>query len=261
MKSAKGKQALAAACFLGGAVVLVFAPAPTVAEEEPRVRRRADAPPHGAADPKALNWHNSQSLPDPAQLIDSYADNGRCFGLLLDAQGAALPQAAWTEPPTTRSTRRRHRRQSAAGTVELAALDGDRAEALLEATSLRAELAAPEASPSGPGTAIADETVGAAGPLACLLGRTEVARLLGGLAAVGRPANAQATVTLTRPARLFASAAGKKVIRALEMGVTLHPTGTTRGFMWEIEDELGNRGWVSSTCCSCPVAEICRTRS
>jgi hypothetical protein len=27
----------------------------------------------------------------------------------------------------------------------------------------------------------------------------------------------------------------------------LYPTGNKDGMMWEVEDELGNKGWISST--------------
>ena len=32
----------------------------------------------------------------------------------------------------------------------------------------------------------------------------------------------------------------------LEVGMMLYPTGAKQGVMWEVEDELGNKGWVSS---------------
>ena len=54
-------------------------------------------------------------------------------------------------------------------------------------------------------------------------------------------------MTVTTPARLCAAADGKKVVRPLEAGMMLYPTGTKDGAMWEVEDELGNKGWVSST--------------
>ena len=36
-------------------------------------------------------------------------------------------------------------------------------------------------------------------------------------------------------------------VRDLDPGMMLYPTGNKEGTMWEVEDELGNKGWVSST--------------
>ena len=52
---------------------------------------------------------------------------------------------------------------------------------------------------------------------------------------------------LTKPARLFTTAKGTKVVRSLDPGMMLYPTGNKDGMMWEVEDELGNKGWVSSS--------------
>ena len=61
-------------------------------------------------------------------------------------------------------------------------------------------------------------------------------------------ANAQQAVTVVRAGRLLANAEGTgAAVRSLEPGMMLYPTGTKEGVMWEVEDELGNKGWVSST--------------
>ena len=71
---------------------------------------------------------------------------------------------------------------------------------------------------------------------------------LGGLPADASSANVAQAVTLTRPGRLLASADGSGgAVRDLEPGMLLYPTGTRAGTMWEVEDEVGNRGWVNST--------------
>ena len=36
-------------------------------------------------------------------------------------------------------------------------------------------------------------------------------------------------------------------MRSLDPGMMLYPTGNKDGLMWEVEDELGNKGWVNST--------------
>jgi len=35
-------------------------------------------------------------------------------------------------------------------------------------------------------------------------------------------------------------------VRSLEPGMVVYPTGDKVGLVWEVEDEHGNRGWVSS---------------
>ncbi|HUO79161.1 MAG TPA: CsgG/HfaB family protein [Steroidobacteraceae bacterium] len=60
-------------------------------------------------------------------------------------------------------------------------------------------------------------------------------------------ANAQQSVTMAKPGRMYASADPKsKVVRTLDPGMMLYPTGEKKDIMWEVEDELGNKGWVSS---------------
>lgn len=70
---------------------------------------------------------------------------------------------------------------------------------------------------------------------------------LGGLPSDASAANVAQAVTLSRPGRLLVSADGRGgAIRDLEPGMLLYPTGTREGGMWEVEDEVGNRGWVNS---------------
>jgi hypothetical protein len=46
---------------------------------------------------------------------------------------------------------------------------------------------------------------------------------------------------------MFAAPSGKgSVVRSLDAGMTVYPTGDKVGLIWEVEDEHGNRGWVSS---------------
>lgn len=71
---------------------------------------------------------------------------------------------------------------------------------------------------------------------------------LGGLPADASSANAGQAVTVARPGRLLSNPKGTgKAVRNLEVGMMLYPTGTKDGMMWEVEDELGNKGWVSSS--------------
>jgi curli biogenesis system outer membrane secretion channel CsgG len=76
---------------------------------------------------------------------------------------------------------------------------------------------------------------------------TKLVSDLGGLSAqASADAPAQA-VTVSRPGRLYISASEKsKVVRPLDAGMMLYPTGNKDGVWWEVKDELGNQGWVSS---------------
>jgi curli biogenesis system outer membrane secretion channel CsgG len=63
-------------------------------------------------------------------------------------------------------------------------------------------------------------------------------------------ASAQApsqAVSMTRAGRMYTSASpDSKMVRSLSAGMMLYPTGNKDGAMWEVKDELGNQGWVSS---------------
>ncbi len=60
-------------------------------------------------------------------------------------------------------------------------------------------------------------------------------------------ANAQQSVNMAKPGRMYATSSTKsKVVRTLDSGMMLYPTGEKKEMMWEVEDELGNKGWVSS---------------
>ncbi len=58
---------------------------------------------------------------------------------------------------------------------------------------------------------------------------------------------AQQAVTMSRPGRMYANPSVKaKLVRPLDAGMLLYPTGNKDGVWWEVSDELGNKGWVSS---------------
>lgn len=71
---------------------------------------------------------------------------------------------------------------------------------------------------------------------------------LGGLPANAGAANRTQAVTVAKPARLLADPEGKGgAVRSLEVGMMLYPTGNRQGGMWEVQDEFGGKGWVSTT--------------
>ena len=92
----------------------------------------------------------------------------------------------------------------------------------------------------------ANTEIGQVITLAYLQAYTDMVNQLGGLPANASAANAQQAVTMQKPGRLFTAADGRNVVRPLEVGMMLYPTGNRQGVMWEVEDELGNKGWVSS---------------
>lgn len=96
-------------------------------------------------------------------------------------------------------------------------------------------------------TGYANTEIGQVVTLAYLQAYTDLVGQLGGLPGNASAANVQQAVTMSKPGRLFANANGKgAVVRSLDVGMMLYPTGARQGVMWEVEDELGNKGWVSS---------------
>jgi curli biogenesis system outer membrane secretion channel CsgG len=94
----------------------------------------------------------------------------------------------------------------------------------------------------------ANTEIGQVITLAYLQAYTDIVAQLGGLPADASAANTQQAVTVAKPSRLLANAQGTgKPVRTLDVGMMLYPTGTKEGAMWEVEDELGNKGWVNST--------------
>lgn len=84
--------------------------------------------------------------------------------------------------------------------------------------------------------------------LAYLQAYTQLVNELGGLPDNASAANAQEAVRMVRAGRLLANAQGTgRAVRDLAVGMMLYPTGAKQGTMWEVEDELGNKGWVNST--------------
>ena len=82
--------------------------------------------------------------------------------------------------------------------------------------------------------------------LAYIEAYTKLVGDLGGLSGASAEAPSQA-VSMQRAGRLYTTASDKsKVVRPLDPGMMLYPTGNKEGVWWEVKDELGNQGWVSS---------------
>ncbi|WP_436407907.1 CsgG/HfaB family protein [Dyella japonica] len=93
----------------------------------------------------------------------------------------------------------------------------------------------------------ANTEVGQVITMAYLQAYNKMVAQLGSLPSNASQSNAQQAVTMLKPGRLLGSATGGAVVRTLDPGMMLYPTGNKQGAMWEVEDELGNKGWVSST--------------
>lgn len=60
--------------------------------------------------------------------------------------------------------------------------------------------------------------------------------------------NVQQAVRLTESTKMYSDANLKSpVVRTLQPGMMLYPTGDKVGVWWKVSDELGNMGWVVST--------------
>lgn len=94
----------------------------------------------------------------------------------------------------------------------------------------------------------ANSTIGQVIILAYIDAYTKMVTQLGGLAGAPAAASApQQTVTLSRPGVLRATPSEKgKVVRTLDPGMILYPTGNSDGVWREVSDEVGNKGWVSN---------------
>jgi curli biogenesis system outer membrane secretion channel CsgG len=60
--------------------------------------------------------------------------------------------------------------------------------------------------------------------------------------------NVQQAVRMAKPGKLYAESNLKAaVVRDLDPGMMLYPTGDKMGVWWKVTDELGNEGWAVST--------------
>jgi curli biogenesis system outer membrane secretion channel CsgG len=60
--------------------------------------------------------------------------------------------------------------------------------------------------------------------------------------------NAAQSVSMAKPGKLYEKPNLKAtVVRDLDVGMTMYPTGEKEGIWWKVTDELGNEGWVPSS--------------
>jgi len=71
---------------------------------------------------------------------------------------------------------------------------------------------------------------------------------LKGMSLNAKADNVSQSVTMAKPGKMYSAADIKaKVVRDLDPGMTLYPSGDKNGIWWKVTDELGNEGWVPST--------------
>ena len=93
----------------------------------------------------------------------------------------------------------------------------------------------------------ANTTIGQVISMAYLDAYTKLVSEMGGMPGNPSAANARQSGTVRVATRMFTSSSMKgKAVRSLAPGMMVYPTGDKVGVIWEVEDEHGNRGWISS---------------
>ncbi len=99
---------------------------------------------------------------------------------------------------------------------------------------------------AGGASGYADTEIGQVIALAYLDAYAKLVADLGNLQQTIAGPAAQKAVSLKRPGRMYATASIKgKVLKTLDIGQILYPTGNKVAGFWEVEDELGTKGWVA----------------
>jgi len=94
----------------------------------------------------------------------------------------------------------------------------------------------------------ANTEIGKVVAMAYLDAFTKLVTEVKGMSLNAKADNAQQSVTMAKPGKMYEAASVKsKVVRDLDPGATLYPTGEKDKLWWKVSDELGNEGWVPST--------------
>jgi hypothetical protein len=76
---------------------------------------------------------------------------------------------------------------------------------------------------------------------------TQMVSQLGGISDNAAADNSRQAVTMVKPGHMYKGPSPNSgVVRSLSAGMMLYPDGNKEGVWWEVSDELGNKGWVSS---------------
>jgi curli biogenesis system outer membrane secretion channel CsgG len=101
---------------------------------------------------------------------------------------------------------------------------------------------------AGGASSYANTEIGQVVAMAYLDAFTKMVADLKAIAPDSKADNVQQAVSMAKPGKMYANADLKSaVVRDLDPGMTLYPTGEKSGVWWKVNDELGNAGWVVST--------------
>lgn len=96
----------------------------------------------------------------------------------------------------------------------------------------------------------ANTTIGQVVTLAYIDAYAKLVDQLGGAPDNASAANETQAINVVKPGNLYKAPQGKGgVVRKVTPGMMLYPTGNKDGVWWEVKDEMGNQGWVSSMIC------------
>jgi hypothetical protein len=94
----------------------------------------------------------------------------------------------------------------------------------------------------------ANTEIGQVVTMAYLDSYTKLVSEVKGMSLNAKADNVSQSVTMAKPGRMYTAADLKsKVVRDLDPGMMLYPSGDKQGIWWKVTDELGNEGWVPST--------------
>ena len=100
----------------------------------------------------------------------------------------------------------------------------------------------------GGASSYANTEIGKVITMAYLDAFTKMVTQLRGMDLNAKADNVSQSVTMSKPGKMYAASNIKaKVVRDLDPGMTLYPSGDKDGIWWKVTDELGNEGWVPST--------------
>ena len=93
----------------------------------------------------------------------------------------------------------------------------------------------------------ANTEIGQVVAIAYLDAYTKLVNEVKGMTLNAKADNVQQSVTMAKAGKLYEQPNNKsKVVRDLDPGMTLYPTGEKQAIWWKVNDELGNEGWVPS---------------
>ncbi len=93
----------------------------------------------------------------------------------------------------------------------------------------------------------ANTEIGQVIAIAYLDAYTKLVNQVKGMTLNAKADNVQQSVTMAKPGKMYEEPNNKsKVVRDLDPGMTLYPTGDKQQIWWKVNDELGNEGWVPS---------------